>query len=54
MSEMKMTEDSTSYKIWPFQSDAVSVYGDRNNGGKSGADHRDRSVMAGVVNDELR
>ena len=33
MSEMKMTEDSTSYKIWPFQSAAVSVNGDRNNGG---------------------
>lgn len=33
MSEMKMTDDSTSYKIWPFQSAEVSVNGDRNNGG---------------------
>ena len=33
MSEMKMTDDSTSYKIWPFQSAEVSINGDRNNGG---------------------
>ncbi|KTB67030.1 MULTISPECIES: hypothetical protein [Pseudomonas] len=33
MSEMKVNDDSTSYKIWPFQSAEVSVNGDRNNGG---------------------
>lgn len=33
MSKMKMTDDSTSYKIWPFQSAEVSINGDRNNGG---------------------
>ncbi|WP_146050144.1 hypothetical protein [Pseudomonas syringae] len=33
MSEMTMTDDSTGYKIWPFQSVEVSVNGDRNNGG---------------------
>lgn len=32
-SEMKKIEDSTSYKVWPFQSAEVSINGDRNNGG---------------------
>ena len=33
VTKMKMDDDSTSYKIWPFQSAEVSVNGDRNNGG---------------------
>ena len=31
--DMKKIDDSTSYKVWPFQSADVSVNGDRNNGG---------------------
>lgn len=31
--DMKKIDDSTSYKVWPFQAADVSVNGDRNNGG---------------------
>lgn len=33
MTAMKMDDDSTTYKIWPFKSADVSINGDRNNGG---------------------